>query len=96
MIDLNPSLLADVETPLVTRRTRIRDLIDRLLYTTIGAQREALIEQLRHEVDEIRKLIGVPPDRRRAASVLPCDRKVDQQQSLSRVNVRLALGRTDE
>jgi hypothetical protein len=56
MIDLNSSLLADVATPLVTRRTRIRDLIDRLLYTTIGAQREALIEQLRHEVDEIRKL----------------------------------------
>jgi len=26
------------------------------LYTTIGAQREALIEKLRHEVDEIRKL----------------------------------------
>ena len=56
MIDLNPPLPADVATPLITRRTRIRNLIDRLLYTSIGAQREALIEQLRHEVDEIQKL----------------------------------------
>jgi hypothetical protein len=54
MIDLNPP--TNVATPLVTRRTRIRHLIDRLLYTSIGAQREALIEQLRQEVDEIRKL----------------------------------------
>jgi len=58
MIDLNPPLPADVCTPLGTRKRRMRHLIDRLLYTRIGMQREALIEQLHHEVDEIRKLTG--------------------------------------
>jgi hypothetical protein len=40
----------------VAERDRLRDLLERLTYTRTEAQRQVLLEQVRGEIQEIRKL----------------------------------------
>jgi hypothetical protein len=43
-------------TPVVAERDRLRDLLERLTYTRTEPQRQVLLEQVRVEIQEIRKL----------------------------------------
>jgi hypothetical protein len=40
----------------MAERDRLRDLLERLTYTRTDAQRQVLLEQVRGEIQEIRKL----------------------------------------
>jgi hypothetical protein len=42
--------------PVIAERDRLRDLLERLTYTRTEPQRQVLLEQVRGEIQEIRKL----------------------------------------
>ena len=47
---------SSASAPVMAERDRLRDLLERLTYTRTEAQRQVLLEQVRGEIQEIRKL----------------------------------------